>query len=123
MKIINRLEKIKQIDQLIRLKNTGKPNELAEKVNLSERQTRRYIEEMRDMGADITFDENLLTYKYQKQIKFNYGFVDLNSNKMRKIFGGFLTHGQKMTVVRDIFDNVTNHMIVTPYNSRKGSIL
>ncbi len=123
MKIINRLEKIKQIDQLIRLKCTGKPSELAEKVKLSERQTRRYIEEMKDMGAEITFDESLSTYQYLKPIKFHYGFVELDYNQMRKNWGGYFPNGQKMTAMQNIFVGVTNHMIVTPYNSRKGSIL
>ena len=55
MTIIDRLNIISQIDQLIRQKRTGSTTELAEKIHLSERQTRRYIEEMRDMGAEIIF--------------------------------------------------------------------
>ncbi|MFV0345070.1 MAG: HTH domain-containing protein, partial [Bacteroidales bacterium] len=61
MKIIDRIEHIRQIDQLIRLKCTGNLQQLSEKTQLSERQVRRYIEEMRDMGADIYFDRYLST--------------------------------------------------------------
>lgn len=95
MRIINRLEKIKQIDQLIRMKNTGCIYELAEKIALSERQTRRYIEEMRTMGADISYCKYSRTYKYNTPVKFNYGFTRID---MSKIFGGFSFDGQKKAV-------------------------
>lgn len=90
MKLINKLEKIKQIDQLIRLQNTGSPRILAERINLSERQTRRYIEEMKDMGAEIIFDKNLSSYRYLQKVKFSYGFTLLYADDMRKNMGVFL---------------------------------
>ncbi len=86
MKIINRLEKIKQIDLLIRMKNTGYLYEFAMKIGLSESQTRRYIKAMQDMGADISFNRQLQTYHYNTLVKFNYGFTEID---IGKIFGGF----------------------------------
>ena len=111
MTIIEKLNKIEYIDQLIRLKNTGTPCELAEKLNLSERQVRRYLDEMREMGAEIKYNEYLLTYEYLKPIRFQFGFTSI---EMEKIIGGFLCNGQKMSVRNYIFANVTGNSYCNP---------
>jgi len=94
MTIIDKLNKISQIDQLIRQKRTGTVSELAQKLNLSERQARRYIEEMRDMGAEIEYCKQALSYKYNNPVQFNYGFTKIDMNKIK---GGSLVNGHKMT--------------------------
>ncbi|MFV0506479.1 MAG: hypothetical protein ACK5L5_07200 [Bacteroidales bacterium] len=100
MKIIDRIEHIKQIDQLIRLRCTGNLRELAKKTLLSRRQVRRYIEEMRDMGDDIYFDRHLSTYRYKELVKFYCGFMYLDPKEMQDIKGGFLFRGQKTATKR-----------------------
>jgi predicted DNA-binding transcriptional regulator YafY len=100
MTLIEKLNKIEYIDQLIRQKNTGTPHELAKKVNLSERQARRYLDEMKEMGAEISYNEYLLTYEYSKPIKFQFGFTH---DEMKKITGGYSFDGQKMSVRDFIF--------------------
>lgn len=92
MTIIDRLNIIERIDQLIRQKRTGTTVELARKICLSERQTRRYIEEMRDMGAEIEFCKSQSTFKYTKPLRFNYGFQEIELNKIK---GGFFRNWSK----------------------------
>ena len=75
MKIVEKLNKIEYIDQLIRHKNTGTPAEFAKKLDLSERQVRRYLDEMREMGAEISYNSYLLSYEYIQPVKFQFGFI------------------------------------------------
>jgi predicted DNA-binding transcriptional regulator YafY len=61
IKYINRL---KAIDQLIKLKMTGSPNELAVKLEIPERQVYRYIDNLQELGAKIEFDKSSNSYIY-----------------------------------------------------------
>jgi len=58
IKYINRL---KAIDQLIKLKATGSPKELADKLGISERQIYKYISDLKELGAKIGHGLNWLT--------------------------------------------------------------
>jgi predicted DNA-binding transcriptional regulator YafY len=66
IKYINRL---KAIDQLIKLKMTGSPKELATKLEISERQVFRYIENLKELGGKIEFDRFLNSYVYSTEIE------------------------------------------------------
>ena len=111
MKIINKLEKIKQLDQLIRMRNTGQLNSLSQKMGMSARQVSRYIEEMKDMGATIIFNKHLQTYEYETPVKFDYGFSEVD---LKKIYGGFSFDRQKMSMVADIFVVMNNENCCHP---------
>ncbi len=63
IKYINRL---KTIDSLIQLKMTGSPKELAIKLEISERQVFRYIENLKEFGGKIEFDK-LRTFRTYDQ--------------------------------------------------------
>ena len=74
MKIENYMNRIKQIDGLIRTGCTGSPGELAEKVGLSESMIYNYINYMRDVGAPIAYSKKQKTYYYLYRVEFSYGF-------------------------------------------------
>lgn len=74
--IISYLKRIEQIDQLIRLKATGRPEQLAEKVGIKERTIYEYIQMMRAMGAEIAYCRHAQTYYYLKCVYFKYGFKE-----------------------------------------------
>jgi len=61
IKYINRL---KAIDQLIKLKATGSPKELADKLGISERQIYKYISDLKVLGSKIQFDKFCNSYTY-----------------------------------------------------------
>ncbi|MBP8994197.1 MAG: HTH domain-containing protein [Bacteroidales bacterium] len=61
IKYINRL---KRIDHLIKLQITGSPKELAEKLEISERQIYRYLDNLQELGAIIEFDKSQNSYVY-----------------------------------------------------------
>lgn len=112
MSIVEKLMKIECLDQLIRLKRTGTPVELAEKMNLSERQVRRYIDEMRSMGAEIRYNDFLKSYEYIRPMKFQYGF---SLEVMKKIIGGNFSYGYFKSVTDFTFAAVPDLYTGNPY--------
>ena len=66
MKFINRL---KALDQLIRLRITGSPKELSKKFDITERQIYKYIGDLKELGAEIEFDKYNNSYVYTANIK------------------------------------------------------
>ncbi len=69
------LERIEELDSLIQLEKTGRPNELAENLDLSVRQIYRLIGFMKNRGAEIEFCNYKQSYKYVNPVKFQMGFV------------------------------------------------
>ena len=75
MNLKERLERIARLDQLIRLKATGKPADLAKRLGISERSVYELLNEMRHLGAQIEFNAGLNSYCYVQNVRFQYGFV------------------------------------------------
>lgn len=72
---IETLNRITKIDHLIRIKGTGTPKQLAQRVNISESTLYLYISRMKEMGAPIAYDSSRNTYFYQFDGKFNFRFI------------------------------------------------
>ena len=53
-----------RLDSLIQKKSTGSDVTLAEKFNVSRRMIHNYLNEMREMGAEISYDHTLRSYYY-----------------------------------------------------------
>jgi predicted DNA-binding transcriptional regulator YafY len=68
MNILKQLFQLEQIDQLIRMKATGTPSQLASKLNLSERHIYRLINDLRDMGFPIEYHRFNGSYYYTKPV-------------------------------------------------------
>ncbi len=66
IKFINRL---KTIDQLINLQATGSPKQLAEKLEITERQVYNYLDNLKELGAEIKFDKHKSSYTYKVDIE------------------------------------------------------
>ena len=70
------IEIIERIDQLIRLKATGTPQELSLKLELSERTVYRYVDEMKALGVPIEYDKNYGSYIYTRSVPFHKPFEE-----------------------------------------------
>ncbi len=70
--IFNRLNRI---DHLIRIKGTGTPSELAEKIGMSERSMYEYIKLMKDFGCPVSYSRSRKSYYYQEDGSFTIRFV------------------------------------------------
>ena len=80
MSILIYSERISLIDHLIRIKKTGSPQELADRLNISRRILFEYLDEMKGLGATIEYSKKLKSYIYTSEIKFVFGFY---SNKFK----------------------------------------
>jgi hypothetical protein len=69
--IFKQLNRLQQIDQLIRQKRTGSPSELAKKLGVSKRQLYYWLDDLKDLGLEIKYSRNLGSFVYLKQYLIN----------------------------------------------------
>jgi len=74
MAITTYLERLQRIDQLIRLKATGTPRELANKLGVSKRTVYEYIQTLKDMDAPICYCKVSRSYVYEEPGRFEINF-------------------------------------------------
>lgn len=78
MNIIKYMERIKRMDDLIRRRATGTPDEFAEKLEISRSALLKYIRVLKNMGAPVEFDEHEKCYRYTASCEFRFGFEEGN---------------------------------------------
>ena len=88
MTFIDNKEKLERLDQLIRLKATGSPDELASRFNSSKRTICRTIKELKEIGCPIYFSKELNSYCYEYPGKLLIKFETLDNSGLDKIKGG-----------------------------------
>lgn len=64
-----------RIDSLIRIKGTGTPSELADKIGISERSTYEYLRLMKDFGAPVLYSRQRKSYYYKEDGRFTISFL------------------------------------------------
>jgi DNA-binding Lrp family transcriptional regulator len=79
------ITRLKLIDNLIIKRNTGKPAELARRLNISERSLYDHIKLMRKLGAPIEFSLYLDSYQYSRGGSFIIRFVDELRNEINDL--------------------------------------
>jgi predicted DNA-binding transcriptional regulator YafY len=67
--------RLSRIDSLIRIKGTGTPAELADKIGISERSTYEYIRLMKDFGAPVLYSRQRKSYYYKEDGRFTISFL------------------------------------------------
>ena len=72
MKLFEHLFLLERLDQLIRLKATGSPSELANRLGLSRRQTLRVLRQLREEGFPIEFDRDRQSYIYTEPVSLRF---------------------------------------------------
>jgi hypothetical protein len=70
------LHRIETIDRLIRIKSTGNPKVLAQKVNVSERSLYGILAFMKERGAPIAYCRYRKSYYYEHRGHFSFEFVE-----------------------------------------------
>lgn len=90
MNFKERINLVERIDQLIRLKATGTPKNLAKRLGLSETSVWRTISEMKEMKAPIVYCMNSQSYIYEEPVRFHFGFYgeELSEKEQKEIEGG-----------------------------------
>ena len=90
-KLEEQINLIEQIDQLIRLKATGCPEQLAKRLKVSRAGLFRLIDAMKQLNAPIKYDIYLQSYVYEKEVHFKFGFytAEIQPEKAKEINGGY----------------------------------
>ncbi len=68
-------DRLKKMDYLIRTRSTGKPAALAKKMGLSERQTYTCLNELRELGAPVTWSYADESYIYTEEGRLQIRFI------------------------------------------------
>jgi transcriptional antiterminator len=72
MKFIEQIRLLERVDQLIRLKATGNPKELASRLEVSERTVYNIMENLRDLGIDLYYCEQRRSYCYNGSFRIQF---------------------------------------------------
>ncbi len=82
MKFEENLNRFELLDFLIRTKNTGSLQKLANRLGLSVSRTKDYINSLKEMGAPIVYSRQRESYIYSSPcelvVKFQYKFEDFS---------------------------------------------
>ncbi|TDE12522.1 HTH domain-containing protein [Dyadobacter psychrotolerans] len=88
MNLTKYFERFRRLHRLISKKATGSPIELASKLDLSERAVFEYIRIMREIGAPISFCPIRRSYYYEREVRFDIGFRELDDKEVTDVDGG-----------------------------------
>jgi len=69
------IDKIKSMNHYIRMRQTGKPNEFAKKLDISRSTMFEYMNLLKENGAPIEYDSRNQSYYYKKEGDFEIKFV------------------------------------------------
>jgi hypothetical protein len=88
MNLLNKLELLQRLDGMIKRKGTGRPSELANKLQTSERNVYKLISLLKEMGGPIYFDTFRDSYCYYEDVSFQVGFIQ-SPQATAAVRGGF----------------------------------
>lgn len=94
MTFIEKLNVIERLDQLIRMKATGSPDELAQRLEVTRSTVYEIIACMKSLGADISYCKNRKSFYYETEKELAIGFVNKS----------MITGGKQINV--DLFENI-----------------
>jgi biotin operon repressor len=81
-------DQLETLHQQINNGSTGSPAELAQRMGISERTVKRYIAQLREMGADIRFSLHRNTYYYATSLTFRFGYEPVFANDDNPVGNG-----------------------------------
>lgn len=72
MNTLNQIRRILDLHELIKKEITGGSTDLSAKLHISRRQIQNYLDELRILGASISYDRMRCTYYYKNQFDIEY---------------------------------------------------
>jgi len=73
MSIFKYIERLKRMDDLIRRKATGSPEEFASRLNISKSMLMYELNDLKDLGAEIDYCPVSKSYKYKQSFSLIIG--------------------------------------------------
>lgn len=87
MRIFEELLLLERLDYLIRTRATGSPLQLAARLEISERNVYRLLNQLRDMGFPIAYDKQVDAYFYTEKVRIEIS-IAVGAEKLVSIRGG-----------------------------------
>lgn len=91
MKFVEQIERLQYLDELIRKKSTGSPQQLAKRIGLSRSQLYNLIGYLNDMGMEVRFSRvrNSFYYSSQnKEFEIKFSIKIITGDESQTIYGG-----------------------------------
>jgi len=82
-----RLQKLDRLHHLIRRKGTGNAEELSERLNVCPRTVYKLLNDLRHLGASISYNQERSSYCYMQETEFHFTPL-INSPSGKEIKGG-----------------------------------
>lgn len=86
MSLLKYVERLKRMDDLIRRKATGTPEEFARRLGLGKSVLMDELRELKELGAVVTYCKERQSYYYKEDFVLKIG--SLNSSKQHQFKGG-----------------------------------
>ena len=82
-----RLQKLDRLHYLIRRKGTGNAEELSERLNVCPRTVYQLLNDLRHLGASISYNQQRRSYCYTQETEFHFTPL-INRSGWKEIKGG-----------------------------------
>jgi hypothetical protein len=86
MSLLKYIQRLKRMDDLIRRKATGTPDEFAARLGLRKSVLMDELRELKELGAEITYCRRSNSYYYEQEFILKIGTID--SLSQNKLLGG-----------------------------------
>ncbi len=87
MNLLKQINRIERIDQLIRMKATGTPKELAKRLSISRSTLYNILDFIKNQGVQIRYCPEKQSFYYVQDVHFYFGF-SFDKVQLRGIVGG-----------------------------------
>jgi predicted DNA-binding transcriptional regulator YafY len=78
MSLLKYIDRLKRMDDLIRRKATGTPEEFSQKLNVSRSQLLQDLKELKELGAPVDFCRLTQSYYYTRECHVSLNFESSN---------------------------------------------
>ena len=87
MNLLTQIRRLERLDQLIRMKATGTPKELAKRMQVSRSTLYNILEFMKMQGVEIYYSPERKSFCYKTEVYFCFGF-SIEKVKLKQVKGG-----------------------------------
>jgi len=75
MKAFDYLQRLQQMDQLIRLKATGSPRVFASRLGISKSSLYNHLDLLRMLGGPVKYNQQLSSFEYAYSVVLQLGYT------------------------------------------------
>lgn len=109
MSLLKYIQRLKRMDDLIKRKATGTPDEFSRRLGLRKSLLMDELRDLKELGAKIGYCRERRTYYYQEEFLLKIGTVDLVEQELIRGGLGFYYDGDR----RSDYIGITDHILLS----------